>query len=78
MTLHAVVNILTEFNQIIFLIDFVGSQVLLILIKAYQQRQTYVISRVTTIMKYAQNQKSMLMKRGILLSQGGQRLFEQC
>ena len=53
MTLHAVVNILTEFNQIIFLIDFVGSQVLLILIKAYQQRQTYVISRVTTIMKYA-------------------------
>ena len=38
MTLHAVVNILTESNLTRFLVDFVGSQVLLILIKAYQQR----------------------------------------
>ena len=57
MTLHAVINILTglvESNLLRFVFDYVGSQVLLILVKAYQQKKAYIISRGTTIMKHAE------------------------
>ena len=57
MTLHAVINILTglvESNLLRFVFDYVGSQVLLILVKAYQQKKEYIISRGTNIMRLAQ------------------------